>query len=255
VLWIFMENKPYKAIVGSPRAPAINRVARQCGLATQYTAITHPSLPNYIAATSGNTWKISDDAGPPSHRLRVPSIYSQLQAAGKTWRDYEESAPSACPSRSHGLYATKHDPAPYYTPIAAACVRWDVPLSTLAGDLARNTLPDFAFVTPNLCNDMHDCSLPTGDRWFGTFLREIVESKAYLDGATAVFLTWDEDDGSTSNHIATIVISPYTRAGTTSAARFTHYSLLKTTEEMLGLGTIGHAADPSTTSMRDAFGL
>jgi phospholipase C len=249
VLWIFMENKPYKAIVGSPRAPAINRVARQCGLATQYTAITHPSLPNYIAATSGNTWKISDDAGPPSHRLRVPSIYSQLQAAGKTWRDYEESAPSACPSRSHGLYATKHDPAPYYTPIAAACVRWDVPLSTLARDLALNTLPDFAFVTPNLCNDMHDCPVKRGDVWLSAWLGRILTSQPYRAGTTAVFVVWDEP-----GIIPNIVLSPSTLPGTTSDTPVDHYSLLRTTEEMLGLRNyLGRAA--SARSMRTAFRL
>jgi hypothetical protein len=238
VLWIFMENKPYGAIVGSRNAPTINRIARQCGLATNYRAITHPSLPNYIAATSGDTWGIADDHGPGSHPLSMPSIYSQLKAAGKSWR-----------------YAVKHDPAPYYTRIARDCARWDVPLERLQQDLAANTLPDFALITPDLCNDMHDCSVGTGDIWIREWLRAIVTSKAYRAGGTAVFVTWDEDDRSHANHIATIVVSPYTAAGTKSGAALTHYSLLKTTEQMLGLGFLAHAGDAGTNSMRGAFGL
>jgi phosphatidylinositol-3-phosphatase len=255
VLWIFMENTPFSGIVGSRNAPTINRIAHQCGLATNYTAITHPSLPNYIAATSGDTWGISDDRGPNSHPLAVPSIYSQLKAAGKTWRDYVESTPSNCPPRSSGRYAIKHDPAPYYTEVAKECSRWDVPIERLRHDLQADTLPDFAFVTPNLCNDMHDCSVGTGDIWLRSWLRAIVTSPAYEAGRTAVFLTWDEDDRSHSNHVATIVVSPYTPAGTKSATAFTHYSLLKTTEQMLGLGFLGHAGDAGTNSMRSAFGL
>jgi phosphatidylinositol-3-phosphatase len=255
VLWIFMENKPYDRIIGSRDAPTINMIARQCGLATNYTAITHPSLPNYIAATSGDTRGISDDKSPGSHPLAVPSIYGQIEAAGRTWRDYAESVPSNCPSHPSGRYAVKHDPAPYYTRIAATCARWDVSLENLSRDLAANTLPAFAFVTPDLCNDMHDCSVATGDLWLRKWLRAIVASRAYRAGGTAVFLTWDEDDRSHSNHIATIVISPYTPAGTKSPTAFTHYSLLKTTEQMLGLGFIGHAGDAGTNSMRAAFGL
>jgi phospholipase C len=127
-------------------------------------------LPNYIAATSGNTQAITDDAAPASHPLAVASIYSQVKAAGKTWRDYEESALGNCPLTSSGLYAVKHDPAPYYTGIRSDCANWDVPMgTTISGnflnDLTNDTLPAFAFVTPNLCNDTHDCPVTTGDNW------------------------------------------------------------------------------------------
>src|SRR5262249_37784162 len=111
VVWIWMENKPYDAIVGSPAAPYENRLAGKCGGATNDHGVTHPSLPNYIAATSGGTQGVADDDPPSSHPLGVASIYSQVKAAGKTWRDYEEDAPGKCPSSSSGRYAVRHDPA------------------------------------------------------------------------------------------------------------------------------------------------
>jgi phospholipase C len=259
VLWIWMENKAYTQIIGSTAAPFTNRLAQQCGLATNYKAVAHPSLPNYIAATSGGTQGITDDNPPSSHPLAVSSIYSQVKAAGKTWRDYEESAPSNCPLTSSGNYAVKHDPAPYYTGIRTDCANWDVPMGTtgsgnLRSDLDANTLPDFAFLTPNLCNDTHDCSIDTGDAWLQSWFDVILASTAYKAGSTAIFLTYDEDDGSSSNRVVTIVVSPSTPAGTTSGTAFTHYSLLRTTEEMLGISSyLGNAA--AATSMRSAFGL
>ena len=255
-----MENKSYSQIIGSSAAPYTNQLAGQCGLATNYSAITHPSLPNYIAATSGDFWGIGDDNPPSSHPLAVGSIYSQLKAAGRTWRDYEESAPSNCPLTSSGQYAVKHDPAPYYTGVRTDCAAWDVPMGTtsagnLLNDLTGNTLPNFAFLTPNLCNDTHDCSISTGDNWLKSWFPIILASPAYKAGTTAIFLTYDEDDGSSANHVATVVVSPFTPAGTASNAALNHYSLLKTTEEMLGLGFLAHAGDGGTASMRGAFGL
>jgi hypothetical protein len=259
VIWIFMENQDYNHVIGSSSAPYENQLANACGLATNYSAITHPSLPNYIAATSGDYWGIQDDNPPASHPLTVPSIYSQVNAAGKTWRDYEESAPGNCPQSAAYPYAVKHDPAPYFTGIATDCANWDVPLGTTASgalqhDLAADTLPAFAFVTPNLCNDTHDCSVATGDAWLESWVPMITSSAAYRAGRTALVITWDEADGSASNQVATIVVSPSTTPGTRSDTAFSHYSLLKTTEQLLGFGSyLAHAGDPGTTSMRAAF--
>jgi phosphatidylinositol-3-phosphatase len=261
VIWIWMENHAYDEVVGSPAAPYENHIASACGLATNYHAMTHPSLPNYIAATSGNTQGITDDAAPASHPLGVASIYSQVRSTGKTWRDYEESAPAKCPLRSRGLYAVKHDPAPYYTGIRNWCANWDVPMgSTISGrflkDLTNATLPAFAFVTPNLCNDTHDCPVAVGDNWLQRWFAKILASPAYVAGRTVVFVTWDEDDGSASNRVPTIVVSASTPPGTRSATGFNHYSLLETTERLLGITTfLGHAGDPRTKSMVTPFNL
>src|SRR5213079_1440463 len=105
-------------IIGSSAAPYLNKLASQCGLATAYKAISHPSLPNYIAMTSGSTQGITDDSGPSAHPLDVPSIFSQL---GSDWRALEESMPSNCSLKNSGQYAVRHNPAAYYTNIRTAC--------------------------------------------------------------------------------------------------------------------------------------
>ncbi len=255
VIWIWMENHSYRQIIGSSSSPYINSLARACGLATNYTAVTHPSLPNYIAATSGGTWAIADDNPPSSHRLAVASIFQQASSA----RSYEESMPSNCALTSSGTYAVKHNPEAYYRPIRAACKAHDVPMGTSSSGAFLNalntgTLPAFSFVTPNLCNDTHDCSLRTGDWWLRNWAPTITASATYRAGSTVLFITWDEDDDSNGNHVATIVVSPYTTPGAKSATAFSHYSLLRTTEELLDIPTrLGRAA--RALSMRSAFGL
>ena len=247
VVWIVMENHAYSQIVGSPSAPYLNRLARSCGLATRFSAETHPSLPNYIAMTSGSPQGIADDDGPSAHRLTAASIFSQLGPGG--WRALQESMPSACGLDNAGRYAVRHNPAAYYTNLRGACLTNDVPL-TGTPDLAAR----FTFVTPNVCHDMHDCSVATGDAWLKGFLPKVLGSPEYRAGKTAVFVTWDEDDHSSSNHVATLVLAPSVKPGTKSGAAFDHYSMLRTTEQLLGLKTfLGRAA--TAKSMRGAFNL
>ncbi len=273
-----MENHAYDAIAGSADAPFANRLAAACGLATNYHNVTHPSLPNYIAATSGGTHGITDDCGPGDCPVAAQSLFGQVAAAGLTWRAYQESMPGPCAlaggsgSNPPGEYAPKHDPAVYYLPLRASCRRTVVPLGTpsagpLARALASDTLPAFSFVTPNLCNDTHDCPVATGDAWLERWMGAIVASPAYRSGHTTVFITWDEGEGGGSDactantsdpgcHVVTIVVSPSTPPGTRSDALSSHYSLLKTTEQLLGIRRLlGHAGDPGTRSLRAAFHL
>jgi phosphatidylinositol-3-phosphatase len=240
VVWIVFENKGYGSIIGSPDAPYINSLAQACGLATNFFAEAHPSLPNYIAMTSGSTQGITDDSAPSSHPLSVPSIFSQL---GSGWRSLQESMPSNCQKSNSGDYAVRHNPAAYYTNID--CAAQDVPLGATP-DLSAK----FTFITPNLCNDMHDCSVKTGDAWLSGFMSKLLSSSEYQAGGTAVFITWDEEG---DNHVATLVVSPYTSAGAEAGLVYNHYSMLRTTEELLGLGTLGNAS--FALSMRSAFGL
>jgi len=238
-----MENRSYSDVIGSPY---IAGLAAACGVATNFHAEAHPSLPNYVAMTSGSTQGIHDDAGPGSHPLTAPSIFSQL---GGGWRALEEAMPSPCARGDSGRYAVRHNPAAYYVGIAQACDRQDARLGATPDLSAR-----FTFVTPDLCHDMHDCSTAAGDRWLSGFIPLVLRSPQYRAGRTAVFLTWDEDDGSSSNRIATLVLAPQARSGTRSNAAFNHYSLLRTTEDLLGLpAKLGAAAH--APSMRAAFGL
>ena len=249
VVWIVMENKSYSDVIGSTTAPYINRLAKACGVATNFYAESHPSLPNYIAMTSGSTQGITDDMGPSAHPLRAPNIFSQLQG---NWRALQESMPSRCARRDSGLYAVRHNPAVYYTNISRQCASRDIPLTYPLNLSAR-----FTFVTPNLCNDMHSCptgpdlttQIRTGDNWLSRFLPKVLASRQYKSGSTAVFLTWDEDHG---GHIPTLVIAPSTSPGTKSNTKFDHYSLLRTTEQILGIKMyLGSAS--SARSMRSAF--
>ena len=244
VVWVVFENKQYSQIIGSPNAPYINSVANKCGLATNFYGEAHPSLPNYIAMTSGSTQGITDDSGPSSHPLSVPSIFSQL---GGSWRALAESMPSNCDLNGGGEYAPRHNPAVYYTNIRGRCAHRDTPLAARPDLSAR-----FTFITPNLCHDMHDCSTSAGDTWLAGFVPKILRSHTYRAGSTVVFITWDE--GSGDNHIATLVLSRYTRPGTVSSKPFNHYSLLRTTEALLGIhAKLGAAA--TARDMRGAFRL
>jgi phosphatidylinositol-3-phosphatase len=254
VVWIVMENKSYSQIIGSANAPYINALAHRCGLASGFAAESHPSLPNYIAMTTGSLHGITDDGDPSEHPLAVQSIFSQL---GTGWRALAESMPSNCYRTNAGLYAVRHNPAVYFTNIRTReCMLQDMPLGRRPNLTGR-----FTFVTPNICHDMHSCpstgddeaaQTRAGDDWLATFVPKVLSSPQYRSGAMTVFVTWDED--SPDNHIATLVLSPYTRPGTTSPALFNHYSLLRTTEDMLGLRThIANAA--GAPSMRAAFHL
>jgi phospholipase C len=261
VIWIWMENHSYSDIIGSSQAPYINSLASECGLATNYHNISHPSLPNYVGATSGlavGSLKNFDTDCNPSNKCSTSaaSIFGQ----GESWKAYEESMPSNCDKSSSGEYAVRHNPPPYFTSLSG-CSTFDVPYTQLASDLSAGTLPAFSFVTPNLIDDMHDGTIAQGDSWLSSNLPTILNSSQYQNGTTAVFLTWDEGSGGSSGedctanttdnscHVATIVISPSTAVGSTSATLFNHYSLLGTAEQLLGLPALGQATSyPTLTS-------
>lgn len=264
VIWVWMENHSYNTIIGSSQAPYINSLATECGLATNYHNISHPSLPNYISATSGLGYKsiakFDGDCNPvPGCTTTAKSIFAQ----GETWRAYEESMPANCAKANSGEYAVRHNPPPYYTTLSG-CSTNDVPFTKLASDLSAGTLPAFSFITPNLIDDMHDGTVADGNKWLAANLPVIFNSAEYKSGSTAVFITWDEGEGGTSNtcatnttdvgcHVATLVISPTTKPGTKSATLFNHWSLLATAEQLLGLPKLGKAA--SATTMTSAFNL
>jgi hypothetical protein len=254
VVWIVMENHSYNQIIGNTTsAPYINELAQTYGNATQMFAEAHPSLPNYIAMTSGSTLGVLDDADPSSHPLDASNIFQQL---GNDARSLEESMPSNCDQTSSGEYAVRHNPEAYYTNLGTDCSTNDVPLGPTP-DLSAA----FTFITPNLCHDMHSNSctgsgdeIAQGDQWLQSFMPAVFATPEYQAGETVVFLTWDEDNSclGCTNHIPTIVISPTTNS-IADAAPYTHYSMLRTTEEILGLPLLGGAQ--TATSMLNAFNL
>jgi phospholipase C len=195
-----MENHSYGAVIGSSQAPYLNALAARCGLATNYHNVSHPSLPNYIAATSGLGYRalarFDSDCDPgPGCQTPVASIFGQ----GETWRAYEESMPASCRRADSGEYAVRHNPPPYYTSLTG-CSRSDVRYSRMAADLAGGTLPAFSFITPNLTDDMHDGTIAGGDHWLARNLPAIFGSRQYRDGSTVVFITWDEGEGGSARN-------------------------------------------------------
>ena len=237
-----MENRASSQVESSPSAPYLDRLGTECAVATDYSGISHPSLPNYIALTAGTTAGIVDDDNPSAHPLTIPSIFSLL---GSNWRALEESMPSNCDTNGSGQYAVRHNPAAYYTNIRAACASQDVPLRPVPDLSAR-----FTFITPNLCDDMHNCSTEAGDAWLAREVPLILASPQYRAGDTALFITFDENDAG-GTVVPMYAIAPSIRPGTTVGQAFNHFSLLRTTEELLGLHPLlGQAATaPSMVSV------
>jgi hypothetical protein len=274
VLWIWFENRSYQNVLGTgdTSTPYLQSLAARCGVATNFHNESHPSLPNYLAAVAGTTAGVTRNCSPKGCSQDRDSLFAKVTAAGKEWKSYAESMPHNCAIFDEGRYAVRHNPPPYFLPIRTQCAQQSVPMGTvqagaLADDLADGTLPEFSFLVPDLCNDMHDCPLAVGDQWLRDWLTAVFASEAYTDGATAIFVTWDEGDHSSGHgvhcasrptdescHIATVVVSPSTPRGTEVDTWYDHYSMLRTTEEMLRLpGHLGAAAD--ATSMRQPFGL
>jgi phosphatidylinositol-3-phosphatase len=230
---VVMENHSYGQVIGNPQAPFINRLAGTGALLTDSRAITHPSQPNYLALFSGSSQGVIDDSCP--HRFSSGNLAAELISAGRTFAGYSEDLPApgsgVCAS---GGYARKHVPWINFTNVPAAA---SLPFSRFpAGQYAR--LPTVSFVIPNLCHDMHDCSVATGDAWL----------QAHLAGYAAwarqhhslLIVTWDENDDSPGNRIATIFAGQMVRHG-----RFgqpvTHYNVLATLESVYRLPQLGHA--------------
>ncbi len=257
VIWILMENKSYSSVIGSASAPYENSIANQCATLSHWTdaGSGYNSEPNYVALTSGiNSSSVlqpftCDCAPSASISVTSDNLFRQVRAAGGTERSYQEGMSANC-SNSGTSYASKHNPAEYFWGAAdrTACQADDIPMGSASSGafvnaLSTNTLPTFSFVTPNLCNDTHDCSVATGDTFLKTLMPKIFASPAYTSGNTAVFVIWDED-----TFIPNILAAPSIVPGTKSATAVNHYSALRATEEMLGLPLLGAAA--SATSLR-----
>ena len=239
VFVIVMENRSYvQALSGRYTA----QLARQYATATNYHGITHPSLPNYLAMTSGSTWGVADDG---YHALPAGALSAQLASAGITWRAYMEGMNNGCFGSGYP-YALKHNPFAYY---GARCPAQVVPFTSFARDM-KGDVPRFVWITPGLCSDGHDCPTSTADAWLAKTVPMILATDAWK-GNGVLFLTWDEGEDS-SNSVLTIVIRPHP-AIHSSTRRYNHYSLLATIEDTLGLARLGAAA--RATPMTDLMSV
>jgi hypothetical protein len=234
VMVVIFENEDAENIVGGPDAPYLTSLARSGATFTDAHGETHPSQPNYLALFSGSTQGVTDDSCPQT--FSGPNLAAQLQAAGKTFVGYSEDLPEAGYTGCNaGDYARKHNPWVNFPDLPASV---NQPYSALPADFSA--LPTVSFVVPNLCNDMHDCGVAAGDAWARQNLTSYVAWAQEHNSLLAV--TFDEDNGSSANHIATFLVGPMVTAGA-SDQRIDHYSLLRTLEDMYGLPPLGHAAD------------
>jgi acid phosphatase len=239
--------------------PFLYSQAQQYGYATAYTAITHPSLPNYLAMAFGSTFGVTDDGSPASHPEAGPDVFTATIQAGRTARSYQESMTSNCALSNQGSYAVKHNPWAYASSPAAraACAAGDVPSGTstagaLHDDIVSGGLPNVGEVTPNLANDAHDGSLATADSWLHGWLTLIYASPDWKSGHLAVIITADEDAHNQGNLVLTTVIHPSLAARAVTTP-LTHYSLTQL------LAQVGHApcigSGCGAPSLASAFGL
>ena len=242
VVLVVFENHAYGQVIGSREAPTFNAFANRYALLTRSYGVAHPSLPNYLALVSGSTFGIRSDC--TDCFVSGRSIADTIEAAGLSWNAYEEGLPAAGSRVPYSRrYAMKHSPFLYFRSIRSSAARRShvVPLTRFASDLRAGKLPAFSLVVPDLCHSMHDCPVATGDRWLGGFLRPLLASPALKE--STVFVTFDEGEGNVSGgRIPTLVLGPLVRSGARSSQLVTHYGVLRTIEDGLGLPRLGASA-------------
>jgi hypothetical protein len=250
---VMLENKDRHSVVGSSKAPYLNALAKRGANMTQSYGVTHPSQGNYVALFSGSQHGVVNDDCPM--RLGgTDNLGRQLTAAGRTFTGYSESLPKAgytgCTS---GQYRRKHNP---WVDFSSTTSKQNRPLSAFPSNYAK--LPDVSFITPNMCHDMHDCSVATGDKW----LQKNLDSYARWAKThnSLLVVTFDENAGGTVNQITTLLVGQQVRPGTYSEW-MNHYTLLRTLEDAYGLPPLGRATAATplrtiwTTSPRTTTGI
>src|SRR5262245_8291619 len=247
VFLIVMENKEFTEIVGNPSAPFMNALIASYGLADNNTGVTHPSLPNYMAMTGGETFFTTNCQ---NCVVDAPNIVDRLEASGRSWTAYMEGMTTPCGLVDEGLYVTRHNPFVHYRNIVenpARCNRIR-PFTEFQGALQANSLSNYVWITPDLCHDMHDCDVGEGDRWLQSIVPSIVQSPSFQ--RAVLFIAWDEGttDVGGGGRIPLIVVSPRTPPGTRSSIASDHYSLLRTIESFWGLLPLGQSANARALS-------
>ncbi|MBA3727452.1 MAG: hypothetical protein H0W86_13725 [Armatimonadetes bacterium] len=246
VFIIVMENHNWSSIKGSASAPYINNtlppMASYCDQYYNPPAI-HPSLPSYLWLEAGTGFGITNDS-PPSvnHQATTNHFVTRLKNAGISWKTYQENISGAtCPTTDSYPYYVKHNPFAYFDDVVASgCTSVMRPFTELATDLANQSAAHYNFITPNICNDMHDSCAPTsnsilqGDNWLAQNVPTILNSSAYQNNGL-LFITWDEGAGSSDGPIGMIVLSPRAKAGGYhNALPYTHSSTIRTLQKIFG---------------------
>jgi len=241
VLVVVLENKGQANVLGNPEAPNFNSWAKRYAVLSNYGGVAHPSLPNYLAMISGSTHGITTDC--TTCLVSGRNLAGTLERAHLSWKAYAEGLPRpGFTGGSSGRYAKKHVPFLYFKDVVSkpAQLRRVVPLRQFARDLAAGRLPSFSLIVPNLCHDMHDCSVETGDRWLGGFLTPLLRNPALAH--SAFFVVTDEPTSKqATDAVPALALGPLLKAGSRHSGRTSHYGLLRTIEDAWGLPRLGHS--------------
>jgi phosphatidylinositol-3-phosphatase len=256
IVMIVFENKEFDSVVGNGKMSYFNLLASTYTLLTAHYATTHPSLPNYLSLIGGDTFGITSDC--EDCFINSPSLPDLIEQSGRAWKTYQDDMPDPCFAGSTLRYMQKHNPFVYFDPIrldAGRCKNSVVPLTQLEGDIALNDLPNFIFISPDICYSSHDCALDLSDGWLKEQINKLYPVLESSGEPFLIILTWDEGQGNNSccglpesagGRVATVLISPQVKQNFKDKTPYSHYSILKTISEAWGLPKLGHAADAET---------
>ena len=230
VVLVVEENHSYSEVIGSSSMPYFNSLASKYGLATQYFANAHPSLPNYFVLTTGQIETMDDNF---SGTISDDNVARELSKAGKTWKTYEEALPSpGYLGDDTGTYLRHHDPFSYLSDVqnSSSQAANIVPFTQFATDLANNALPQYSFIVPNVNDDAHNGTLAAADSWLQTNIAPLIANPAFQSSGLLI-ITFDEGDQSDLQHgggqVATVIVSPAAKAGFQSKTLYQHQSVLR----------------------------
>lgn len=251
VFLLLEENHSYSDVIGNSAMPYLNGLASQYGLATQYYADAHPSIPNYFMLTTGLPETLDDAfAG----TISDDNIARELVKSGKTWRSYAESLPSAGYTGGDVYpYLKHHNPFAYFSDVIGTSQAANiVPFSQFSSDLAANSLPDFSFVVPNVLDDAHDGTLAAADQWLSTNIDSLIKSSAF-QSAGVLIIVFDEsqttDLSHGGGHVPFIIVGPTVKPGYRSTSLYQHQSTLR-----LVLSTLGVNSFPGASTVAPDMG-
>ena len=259
VFIVLEENHSFSDVIGNSNMPYLNSLASANGLATQYYADAHPSLPNYFDLTVGEGTSITGTSGDSYDGVVTQdNVVRALTAAGKTWKSYAESLPSVgYLGGDSGPYLQHHNPVVYFSDVQQSSPQADnvVPFTQLTTDIANNSLPDYGFIVPNVDDDAHNCpaGMPTctdtqklaaADQWLSTNIAPLLASSAFQNSLLIIVFDEAEDTDTThgGGHVPAILISPMVRSGFQSTTLYQHESTLRLMMEALGVTDLPGAA-------------
>jgi hypothetical protein len=249
IVIVIEENTNYSTVVDNTGTmPYLNSLIANYGLATQYYANTHPSIGNYEMLVTGQVLTNDDSKTPASFPIAVDNIVRELSANGKTWKAYAEGLPYVgYIGGNTGNYAVRHVPLAYLTDVQANATGRQglVPFTQFPKDLASGQLPNLSFVTPNLCDDAHNCVLSDADTWLKTNIAPLLASTPFKDDGLLI-ITFDEsasDNTHGGGRIPAVFISPaFSKPGYQSTKLYQNESTLRLILEGLGVQSLPGAA-------------